>query len=65
MRYLILALMIFVSVEIESNVNDDEKQIMNTVCIDGVLQFSVVSKYRCDYVPVRDNKDNIIFCKGD
>ena len=37
--------------------NHDELSIANTVCIDGVLCFSVTNGLECDYIPVMiDNK---------
>ena len=38
--------------------NHDELSITNTVCIDGVLCFSVMNGLECDYIPVMvdDNK---------
>lgn len=38
---------------------DDEYRIMNTVCIDGFLCFSVTNGFECDYVPVMHNNKKV------
>lgn len=45
----------------DDNQIPEELSIMNTVCIDGVLNFSVVNKLECKYEPVIIN-DNPVPC---
>ena len=49
MKALALAIIILLGCTTD---NHDELSITNTVCIDGVLCFSITNGLECDYIPV-------------
>jgi len=53
---LILSLLLFFGCMSD---NHDEIEIMNTVCIDGFLCFSVTNGLECDYIPVKINDKKV------
>ena len=56
MKVLILSILLFIGCVTD---NHDELEIMNTICIDGVLCFSVMNGLECDYIPVMVNDKKV------
>ena len=54
---MIMALLLFLGCGIDNH--KDEYIIMNTVCIDGYLCFSVTNGIECDYIPVIHNNKKV------
>ena len=61
MKNLFLILILFLSVNCNS-VTEDETQIMNTVCIDGVKNMSIISGLDCMYIPMMDDNYEMVRC---
>ena len=55
-KALTLAILILIGCATDKH---DELSITNTVCIDGVLCFSVMNGLECDYIPVMVDDNNV------
>jgi len=62
MKFIIIIILLFSSLQCGSLTMDDETQIMNTVCIDGIVNFSIVSGDECIFAPMMDDHYNMIRC---
>lgn len=55
MKKIFLIFILFTSVHCNSFISDDEDHPADTVCIDGVMNASVVIGLECKYIPIRDS----------
>ena len=65
MKYIFITFILLFSMSCGSDSKNDkyaELQIMNTVCIDGILNFSIVDNGVCFYTPV-SIEGEIVRCK--
>ena len=63
MKKILIAVIFLFVVSCSEEEDRSEIDLMSTLCIDGVLNLSVVDGNRCFYVPLREECGDFIKCR--